>query len=60
MADTPKLRLYNTLTRQKEVFQPEDAQNVRMYVCGPRFCSPKSGNRFSDKLQNHEKAGGPQ
>ena len=29
------LRLYNTLTRQKEPFQPIDPQNVRMYVCGP-------------------------
>ncbi|MES2906981.1 MAG: cysteine--tRNA ligase [Pseudomonadota bacterium] len=31
----PDLKLYNTLTRQKEVFTPLDAQNVRMYVCGP-------------------------
>ncbi|MDE2384383.1 MAG: cysteine--tRNA ligase [Alphaproteobacteria bacterium] len=29
------LRLYNTLTRQKEVFVPIDPSNVRMYVCGP-------------------------
>ena len=29
------LRLYNTLTRQKEDFKPLDAANVRMYVCGP-------------------------
>jgi len=29
------LRLYNTLTRQKEPFEPIDADNVRMYVCGP-------------------------
>ena len=29
------LKLYNTLTRQKQVFEPIDAQNVRMYVCGP-------------------------
>ena len=29
------LRLYNTLTRKKEPFQPIDADNVRMYVCGP-------------------------
>ncbi len=27
--------LYNTLTRQKDRFQPIDAANVRMYVCGP-------------------------
>jgi cysteinyl-tRNA synthetase len=31
----PKLRLYNTLTRQKEDFIPLDLANVRMYVCGP-------------------------
>ena len=29
------LQLYNTLTRQKQVFVPIDADNVRMYVCGP-------------------------
>ncbi|MDQ6437986.1 cysteine--tRNA ligase [Mesorhizobium sp. LHD-90] len=29
------LRLYNTLTRSKEDFSPIDANNVRMYVCGP-------------------------
>ena len=29
------LRIYNTLTRQKEEFVPIDASNVRMYVCGP-------------------------
>jgi cysteinyl-tRNA synthetase len=29
------LKLYNTLTRQKEAFTPLDANNVRMYVCGP-------------------------
>jgi cysteinyl-tRNA synthetase len=29
------LTLYNTLTRRKEPFQPIDARNVRMYVCGP-------------------------
>ena len=31
----PTLRLYNTLTRTKEVFTPVDPLNVRMYVCGP-------------------------
>ena len=29
------LRLYNTLTRSKEAFVPDDPSNVRMYVCGP-------------------------
>ncbi len=32
---TASLSLYNTLTRQKAPFQPIDAKNVRMYVCGP-------------------------
>ncbi len=30
-----KLKLYNTLTREKAEFQPIDPNNVRMYVCGP-------------------------
>jgi cysteinyl-tRNA synthetase len=30
-----ELKLYNTLTREKTVFQPIDPDNVRMYVCGP-------------------------
>ncbi|MGB6175356.1 MAG: cysteine--tRNA ligase [Methylocella sp.] len=29
------LRLYNTLTRQKEDFAPIDPANVRLYACGP-------------------------
>ena len=29
------LRLYNTLTRRKEVFQPIDPGLVRVYACGP-------------------------
>jgi len=28
------LKIYNTLTRQKEVFSPIQASKVRMYVCG--------------------------
>jgi cysteinyl-tRNA synthetase len=30
-----ELRLYDTLTRNKRVFTPLDAANVRVYVCGP-------------------------
>jgi cysteinyl-tRNA synthetase len=30
-----ELRLYDTLTREKRLFAPLDAGNVRMYVCGP-------------------------
>ncbi|HVJ43164.1 MAG TPA: cysteine--tRNA ligase, partial [Dongiaceae bacterium] len=29
------IHLYNTLTREHQVFEPIDAGNVRMYVCGP-------------------------
>jgi len=29
------IHLYNTLTRDHQVFEPIDARNVRMYVCGP-------------------------
>lgn len=29
------LILYNTLTRQKELFTPLTSKNVRLYVCGP-------------------------
>ncbi len=34
-APQTELKLYNTLTRTKEVFEPIDAENLRMYVCGP-------------------------
>ncbi|KQQ58702.1 cysteine--tRNA ligase [Rhizobium sp. Leaf311] len=30
-----RLKFYNTLTREKADFQPINADNVRMYVCGP-------------------------
>jgi cysteinyl-tRNA synthetase len=30
-----QIRLTNTRTRRKEVFEPIDPSNVRMYVCGP-------------------------
>lgn len=29
------IKIYNTLTREKEVFTPIEAHKVRMYVCGP-------------------------
>ena len=29
------IRLYNTLTRSKDIFEPLDPQRVTMYVCGP-------------------------
>ena len=30
-----QIRLYNTLTRRKDLFEPIDASNVRIYACGP-------------------------
>lgn len=33
--DMVTIRLHNTKTRAKEVFTPIDADNVRLYVCGP-------------------------
>ncbi|WP_421938330.1 cysteine--tRNA ligase [Pedobacter sp.] len=33
------LQLYNTLSRKKELFQPLNAPNVGMYVCGPTVYS---------------------
>jgi len=29
------MRLYNTLTRTTETFEPTDEKTVGMYVCGP-------------------------
>ena len=29
------IKIYNTLTKQKEEFQPIEPNKVRMYVCGP-------------------------
>jgi len=29
------LKLYNSLTRQKDIFTPQDPERITMYVCGP-------------------------
>lgn len=29
------ISVYNTLTQKKELFQPTDPNNIKMYVCGP-------------------------
>lgn len=34
-----ELKIYNTLTREKEVFKPLNAPHVGMYVCGPTLYS---------------------
>lgn len=34
-----QLQLYNTLTRQKELFVPIDKNNIRIYSCGPTVYS---------------------
>lgn len=42
------LRLYNTLTKQEEVFQPTDPKRVTMYTCGPTvYGRPHIGNYSS-------------
>ncbi len=39
------MELYNSLTRKKEIFTPQDNNNIRMYVCGPTvYDSPHIGN----------------
>jgi cysteinyl-tRNA synthetase len=35
MSQSKQLKLYNSLTRQKEVFEPITPGHVGMYVCGP-------------------------
>ena len=39
MTDTPTLTLYNSLTRKKEEFKPQDPTRVTMYNCGPTVYS---------------------
>ena len=29
------MKIFNTLTRQKEAFKPMDPQKVKIYACGP-------------------------
>jgi len=39
MTEKPQLKLYNTLTRRKEVFTPQDPKRVTIYNCGPTVYS---------------------
>ena len=36
---TMNLKIYNTLSKEKELFQPLDDQSIKMYVCGPTVYS---------------------
>ena len=29
------LKIYNTLSKEKELFKPLDQKSIKMYVCGP-------------------------
>ena len=40
------LRLYNTLTRSVEPFEPTDGRTVRMYTCGPTVYNPAHIGNF--------------
>ncbi len=40
------LRLYNTLTRSIEPFEPSDGRTVRMYACGPTVYNPAHIGNF--------------
>jgi len=43
-----EIYLYNTLTRSKELFKPQDQTNIKMYVCGPTvYDNPHIGNSRS-------------
>lgn len=40
-----ELKIYNTLTREKEIFTPIDENNIRIYSCGPTvYSDPHIGN----------------
>ena len=42
----PELRLYNTLSRNIEVFSPSDGETVRLYTCGPTVYKPAHLGNF--------------
>jgi len=35
MASHPQLRIYNSLSRSKEIFRPLNGNQVKFYICGP-------------------------
>jgi cysteinyl-tRNA synthetase len=56
MSPVGELRLYNTRTRRKEVFEPLEHGHARVYTCGPTVYSPQHignmrPNLFADLLK---------
>jgi cysteinyl-tRNA synthetase len=52
------LKLYNTLTQKKEIFEPLETGKVKMYNCGPTvYDFAHIGNlrafTFADTLRRH-------
>ena len=40
-----RLRLYNTLSKNKELFKPIDSNSIKIYACGPTlYDNPHIGN----------------
>lgn len=48
----PKLKLYNSLTRKKEVFVPQDGNTIKWYSCGKFFTC--FHHRVDSSLNYHE------
>jgi len=46
MPEATPFRLYNTLTRRVEPFEPADGHTVRMYTCGPTVYNPAHLGNF--------------
>ena len=42
----PDFRLFNTLTRSIDRFEPADRKTVRMYTCGPTVYNPAHLGNF--------------
>ena len=51
-APTSEFRLYNTLTRRVEAFEPADGKTARIYSCGPTVYNPAHLGNFRTFLFN--------